>query len=244
MPRAYDRTRYYLKMGEFIKLIGFKGEKVFFRVGVVEPMGPLVSIFSDPIQGVGAAAAGHFGAAPQESDSQLEPFSYLNPVQELRLCQIRLTMFPVTVAPGVFPPVANIPPVIEAEYSSPATEHRAGTDRQQNITMNGIVTVAGGRDGGRLPGNQIRRFDDPNEVFDIFMVRGYEPAYRLANGTPFNIGAPPPATPYNFYWYIATQGRRYILGKVKKEELKGLISRRIPYRAITLGGITTLTAED
>ncbi len=242
MPRAYDRTRYYLKMGEFIKLIGFKGEKVFFKVSLTEPMGPLVSIFSDPIQGVDAVA--HFGAAPQESDPQLEPFKYLEPVQELRMTQVRLTMFPVTVVPAVFPPVADIPPLIEVEYSSPATEHRAGTDRQQNITMNTIVTVAGGRDRGRVPGNQIRRFDDPNEVFDIFMVRGYEPAYRIANSTPFNIGPPPPATPYNFYWYIATQGRRYILGRVKKEELRGLLNRKIPYRAITLGGITTITSED
>ena len=44
-------------------------------------------------------------------------------------------------------------------------------------------------------------------------------------------------------WYLATQGRRYILGKVGKEELKGLMTRKIPYKAITLGGISAITTE-
>ena len=44
MPRAYDRTRHYLKMGDYVKLIGFKGEKVFFKVALAEPVGPLVSL--------------------------------------------------------------------------------------------------------------------------------------------------------------------------------------------------------
>lgn len=241
MARPYDRTRHYMRMGEFVKILGFEGETAFFKIAQVEVMAQNNTLFGDPVQGVGAAP--HIGAPPVLADPDPVPYKFIEPVQELRLVQMRLSVYPVNEGLGLVPNDANILPNIGIETNSPASERRFGSDKRTNTQMNGIAInpQPGGREGGRIPANQIRRMSDQNEVFDIFIIHGYEPAFDIANQTSFTLGNG--AGPLDFDWYLNAQGRKYILGKPQKDELRGLIKGSIPYRAITLGGISTVTME-
>lgn len=231
-----------MQMGQFIKVLGFQGEKVFFRIAMVEPLAPNQSLFADSAQGVAAAA--HVGAAPIMTDPDPVVYNFIEPVQELRLLHLRLSMNVVNELLGPAPIPNNYMPNIGVEVNLPESERILGTDKMTNPIMNGIVInpQVGGRQGGRLPANQIRRLSDQNEVFDLFVMHGYSPAFDIANQTPLALGGiiGPLAS---MDWYLNSQGRKYILGKPSKEELRGIIEGYIPYRAISLGGISSVSQE-
>ena len=243
MPRAYDRTRHYMKMGDFVKIIGYEGEVAFFKIALVETMAQQSVLFGDAAQGIGAAA--HIGANPIESDPDPVPYKFMEPVQELRLVQMRVSVYPTDGNSGA-PVVNNVTPAIEIEANSPESERRFGTDRRTRTTMNGIAALTvpdtGGRNGGRIPANQVRRQDDQCEVFDMWIIHGYEPGFDITNSMNFNLGGIIPG-PLDFNWYLNTQGRRYVLGKPTRDELDRLMKKEIPYKAVTLGGVTTITME-
>lgn len=230
MAQPYDRTRYYLGIGDFVKILGFQGEAAFFKIGLSEPMSQQTVLFADENAAVGPAAT---------SDSDAVSFVFNQPVQELRLAQVRPVLFPNTKAPAAIPPVNLIPPTIQLEASSPKSKRVMGTDKITTVTMNGIPNVVGGTNGGRMPANQIRRRDDPNEVFDLWIIKGYDLAFNILNGTLAPIGGG--LGPLQYIWSTGDQGRRYVLGKPTPEELKGLKEGVVPYRAITLGGITQVS---
>ena len=234
MAQPYDRTRYYLEMGDFVKIMGMEGISAFFKIALVEPMAQQTVLFADAIQGADVPG--------QPTDPQPQEFGFTEPVQEMRLIQVRTTIYAITVTPGTRPDMDHLPPTIEVKFNSPKTSRRGGTDKRTTVTMNGFANIVGGREGGRMPANQIRRLSDPNEVFDLWIMYGYDPAFNILNGSVAPLGGGLGGV-FDFTWDIANQGRRYVLSLPTEEELKGLISRFIPYRAITLGGIDTVTEE-
>jgi hypothetical protein len=225
-----------MKMGEFVKLIGLKDEVAFFRIALVETMAQQLSLVSDAVQGVDVPNTA--------SDPDPVEFGFNEPVQELRLIQIRPTIYPVTFIAGAQPVLDNIPPTISVQWSSPKSERRGGTDKRKTVTMNTIANQVGGAEGGAMPANHIRRManQDPNEVFDLFFIRGYKPGFNVFNGSPVPMGGGLGGT-WDFTWYVPNEGRRYILARPTRDELKGLFDRSIPYRAISIGGIDTIDME-
>ncbi|MBU0847210.1 hypothetical protein KKH23_08520 [Patescibacteria group bacterium] len=236
MALPYDRTRYYMEMGDFVKIVGLKGESAFFRIALLETMAQQQVLVADAVQGVDIP-----GTA---TDPSPVDFKFNEPVQELRLIQIRPTIYPVTFIAGLQPVPANIPPTINVQWSSPISERRGGTDRVKTVTMNGIANVVGGPEGGAMPANQIRGMpnQDPNEVFDLFFIHGYRPGFNVFNGSPVPMGGGG-GLAWDFSWYLPCEGRRYVLAKPTVDELKGLFSRKIPYRTVCIGGIDSVDME-
>ena len=236
MAIPYDRTRWYMQLGDFVKIVGLKGESAFFKISMVETMAQQTTLFADAIQGIDVPGA--------TSDPDPVAFGFDEPVQDLRLIQVRPTIYPITYLLGVQPVLANIPPTIEVEWSSPKSERRGGTDKRSTVTMNGIANQVGGSEGGRMAANQIRRMDnqDPSEVYDLFFIHGYEPGFNVLDGSPVPLGGGLGGT-WDFSWYIPNEGRRYVLGRPSDEEVRGLLKRKIPYRAISIGGIDTIDME-
>jgi hypothetical protein len=234
MAQPYDRSRAFLDLGDFVRVIGTEGEAAFFKVGNHEQMGNQTILMSDESQAVAVAAF---------SDPAPVGFGFNKPVQELRLVQVRPVIYPTPIGAGAPTPLNNVPPTVEVEWSSPKTRRRGGTDKRTTVTMNAIPNIVGGIDDGRIPANQIRNIGDSNEVYDIWVMHGFEPAFRVLNGSisPLGGGA---ALPLQFIWYVANEGRRYVLGKPGPEELIGLKSGKIPYRSISLGGITEIEQEE
>ena len=234
MAQPYDRSRAFLDLGDFVRIIGTEGESAFFKVGNHEQMGNQTVLMADESS---AVAVGAF------SDPSPVGFSFDKPVQELRLFQIRPVIYPAPIGAGAPTPLNTLPPTLQVEWSSPKTRRRGGTDKRTTVTMNGIASPVGGIEDGRIPANQIRNIGDSNEVFDIWVMKGFEPAFRVLNGTLSILGGPV-ASPLQFMWFVTNMGRKYVLGKPNTDELRGLKSGNIPYRSVSLGGITEIEQEE
>ena len=106
MAIPYDRTRWYFELNDFVRIVGLKGEKAFFKIGMVETMAQQTALFADAIQGIDVPGA--------TSDPDPVAFGFDEPVQDLRLIQVRPTIYPITYLLGVQPVLANIPPTLAA----------------------------------------------------------------------------------------------------------------------------------
>lgn len=233
MSLPYDRLRYYFAPSDFLMLIGPEGDFKFFKVLRDEPMGQHLVQFANAANGV---AAGAF------SDALRVAWEFLEPSRQNRLFQARLTLVAIDRALGELVDIATIAPLIEIEWGFPSGQVRGGSDVQFNTPMNGIANLnIGGINGGRIPGNQIYTRDDPNEVFDLWIIYGSFPDFRVLNGTPLVLGGG--AGNLDYDWYLAVQGRKYILGDVTDDEREKLMKKELHYRGVTVGGIEAVTTR-
>ncbi len=233
-PIPYDRLRYYLKPDDFVKLIDPEGNWKFVKAMKDEPMGQVTIQFANAAAGVAAGAA---------SDANRVPFEFTEPARQNRLFQIRLTIFAINRTTGVLIDMDTIAPTIEVEWGMPAGVVRGGTDEEDNVTMNGILNAnVGGVSGGRIPANQIYTRDDPSEVFDIWNIFGAFPDFRVVNNNLFPLGGGG-AGPLDYDWFLAIQGRKYIIGDVSSDEEEKLVKHELEYRGITVGGIEAVTTR-
>ena len=234
MAQPYDRSRLYMDIGDFVRIIGTEGESAFFKIANHEQIANQTVLMADESS---AIAIGVY------SDPSPVRFDFDKPVQELRLVQARPVAYPAPIGAGAPTPLNNLPPTIEVEWSSPKSRRRGGTDKRTTVTINGIATAVGGIDDGRIPINQIRNIGDSNEVFDLWVMHGFEPSFRVLNNS-LSIMGGVAALPMQFLWFITNEGRRYVLGKPSPDELSGLKSGNIPYRSVSLGGITEIEQEE
>lgn len=233
MALPYDRLKYYLEPDDYIKFIDPEGNWQFYRVLRDEPMGQVLVLFANAAN---AVAPGAF------SDPARVPFDFTEPARQNRLFQLRMTLIAISRVDQILVDPATIAPLVEVEWGHPQGVSRGGTDVTGNVTMNGILNAGiGGINGGRMPGNQIYTRDDPNEVFDIWNIFGAYPDFRVLNGMAAPLGGP--AGPLAHDWYLAIQGKKYILGDVTDQEREKLIKKELKYRGITMGGIPAETTK-
>jgi len=104
--------------------------------------------------------------------------------------------------------------------------------------MNSITNSVGGVSGGVIAPFMQESRDDPSHVYDMWVIFGSYPAFRVSNNT---TGLAPLGTTYDAY--IMTWGRKYILIDVSADEYQALVNREFDYRAITVGGIPVVTTR-
>lgn len=76
--------------------------------------------------------------------------------------------------------------------------------------------------------NNISPFDDPNELFEMWLVNEYYPAINAKNATGVTL------TPKVYF-----RGMKYDIDEVDEETKMKLINGTINYREITIGGVRT-----
>ena len=86
--------------------------------------------------------------------------------------------------------------------------------------------------------------DDPNEDYDVFVLHGTVPGYRVLNNHYLlNMGGPsvPPLnivnTGLNFDWYLDFVGYKYVMEPVSPSEYDKLKNYKIKFKPVVVGGV-------
>jgi|GEM_PF-2442040 len=251
--KEHTRVSQYLKPGDFIQINDPDGFVAFMKIRFAEVMGLfpiLVADEFDPIVAKGVRLAGG-PVLPATPSGPFVAMEFLTPSREDRLIQAR----PVIVAlyrPNIAIATAGqlVPPQpafgdVYVQWVHPFQTNRGGTDQSAPITMSinsgagGIPQQPGGRLGGVINALDIYARDDPDEEYDVFVLAGTEPGYRVLNNHPtFDMGGGgTPNADLDFDWYLVFQGYRYVMEPVSEKELKKLRNYEEKFRAISVGGV-------
>ena len=226
---AYDRLAPYLGSDEYIKIIDFEGNVAYFKVSRREPLGNMY------VQFASATATLASGA----NTGSFVGFDFLQPARENRLYQVTAQIALIDIGSQKLLDTREIPAMINLEVENPSGTRRYGTaTTQTNLVMNTITNSVGGVSGGVIPPFLQETRDDPSHVYDMWIIFGSYPAFRVVNNT---TGLAPLGTSHNAY--ILTFGMKYILIDVSADEYQALVNREFDYRAITVGGIPVVTTR-
>ena len=245
MEGSYTRMKYWLQPDDYILLIDAEGNEAFFKISRDEPMGAIFIKFAD---------ASHTLANGSETGYIDLPF--LAPKRQMRLYQIRPFLVQERQDNGRLPHPTNLPldlfsylwTGIWVKWMLPSGDKRGGTEVIQDLTVNNISQRLGGVGDGILNPAVLPYGDFPNEVLDMWTIYNVFPSVNIINNTGLTLGndqitLPGETEPVDFNHYIGFIGRKYILVEPTTEELDKLISRELPYRGITIGGIPPLTTR-
>lgn len=240
MAQPYDRLAEYLSPGDYFRFTGKYGKSLWMAVERDEPIGQIRILFDNLAVAIPPrpARAGPGSVVPPATfiDPDVIELDFLEPQREDRMYQIRPTVFAIDRATQMLVPQASIPPLVLLEYQYPMGHRMAGTDRPDNVTMNGCINQnVGGPDNGRIPVNQIYSKSDPNEIFDMFIFFRSYPGFRVLNATRGSVGGAG-FTGLGFDWYLAFQGRKYVFRTASVDEQQKLDNHELPYRSISSPG--------
>lgn len=251
--KEYTRVSKYLKPGEFIQINDPDGFVAYMKIVFAEPMAMIPILFADefdiiPPKGI---RAGGVQVIPPNPMGGFVAMEFLTPNRENRLIQARPIIFALYRPEdppdnrGQLVPEQPQFQDVWLQWTHPLQDNRGGTDQPAPITLNinsgggGIPQEPGGRLGGVVNALDIYARDDPNENYDVWVLSGTEPGYRILNNSPtFPIGGG--LTPNNgldFDWYLAFVGYRYVMETVTPEELKKLTAYELKFTPIGVGGI-------
>lgn len=231
MVAVADRMKGYLGLDEFVKMVDFEGNYSFFKIARTEPMGLVLVEFANATNTLASAAdTGSFAG-----------FDYLQPARQNRLYQVRTMIVAIDQGSGKWLDSAEIGARVDLEVEHPSGTRRFGTaTRQSGLTLNTISNTVGGVSGGRVPPYMVPVSDMPSEVYDLWVIYGVYPAFRVSNN---NEAGLPALGDDGYDYYIATFGMKYLVLDVSPEELDLLTAHELEYRGVTIGGVPTSTTR-
>ena len=252
----YTRTSKYFKPDNFIQILDPDGFTAFMKIVFAEPLGHFPILVCDelsPIPSSGAGVARPAGAPPYNPSAtgDFVAMRFLEPTREDRLIQAR----PLLYALYRRPPAGNfsgqlVPPTPEMsqvwlQWVHPLQSGRGGTDKPANLTFNviggtgGIPQNVGGTFGGSIPATKIYARDDPNEDYDVFVLHGTVPGYRVLNNhylLPMG-GMANQNAGLNFDWYLDFVGYKYVMEPVSASEYGKLKDYKMKFQPVVVGGV-------
>ena len=251
----HTRTSGYLRVGDFIEINDPAGNVAFMKIAFAEVMGQFPILFADEFDNIAAKGARAAAGAAPNNPTPSGPFvamDFLTPNREDRLIQVRPTivaLYRENIVAGQL--VAPTPEMVDVliQWVSPLNSQRGGTDIESIVRLgintgnSGIPQNVGGTLNGFMNALDIYTRDDPNENYDLFILSGMEPGYRILNNSPtFPIGGGlTPNENLDFDWYICFQGYRYVMEPVTREEYDALKRKDIIPRSIGVGGVPNVS---
>lgn len=258
--KEYTRTSKYLKPDDFIMMNDPEGFVAFMKVAQAEVIGLTAILFADEFNGIPSPLGGvrPAGAPPPvpTASGPFVPMNFLTPSRDNRLIQARPTIFalyrqtaPPNALAGQLVPYNQNMVDVWVQWVHPFYANRGGSEQQSALRMNvnsgagGIPQNVGGKLGGAVSAEEIYTRDDPNENYDVFVMYGTVPGYRILNNhTKLDIGSGPnPPAGSNvglkFDWYLAFQGYRYVIEPVSANEYSRLKEYKLPFTPIPVGGV-------
>jgi len=257
--KEYTRMSKYLKPGDFIQINDPDGFVAYMKVVLSEPMAMIPILFADELSGIAAKGVRAAGGAviPPVPMGAFVAMEFLTPNREDRLIQARPVIFALyrpTDPPNPFdgqmvPPQPQFSDVL-LQWTHPFQDQRGGTDKAAPLVVNinsasgGIPQNPGGSLGGVVNALDIYSSDDPNEDYDLWVISGTEPGYRILNNSPaFPIGlGASPNVGLDYDWYLAFVGYKYIIEPVTSEELTLLKNYKLKFTPIGVGGVPQASA--
>ena len=250
----HTRLSEYFEPDDFILMSDPQGYSAFFKIAYAQVLGLNSILFADEFNAIAAKGpriAGAVPAVPTPSGAFVE-MQFLSPDRDNRIIQVRPTLFAlyrpigalINLAGQLVPPQPEFADVL-VQWANPLSSVRGGTDKAADIRLNlnggtnGIPQQVGGAFGGMINGLDIYTRDDPNEDYDIFVIHGVAPGYRILNNS-FNLPIGGGATDnvgLDFDWYIGLQGYEYVIEPVTNEEYKKLKNYDYKFKTIPVGGV-------